>query len=176
MLLPRLFTSRLLLRPLDLGDAVRIRQLAGNRAVAATTLRIPHPYPEGAAEQFIGGLPSLLAAEKAACFGIVLQEEGLLCGCVGFDFELEHDRAELGYWVGVPYWGRGIATEAVNAAVEYGFGFFNLNRITASCFADNAPSLRVLEKCGFEREGVLRQHVKKWNRYTDLVACALLRR
>lgn len=164
-----------MLRPLDSADAPRIRELAGAAEVAAMTLRIPHPYPEGLAEAWIGTQPVLLATGRAVTFGVMVHGDPALCGCVGIELEALHRRGEIGYWLGVGYWNRGYATEAVTAATEFAFSFLNLERITALCFAENAASLRVLEKCGFRREGVLRRHILKNNVLCDVVACGLLR-
>ncbi len=86
----------------------------------------------------------------------------------------EHRRAELGYWIGVPHWGHGYATEAALAAVEYGFALLDLRRITCSHFGRNPASGRVMQKVGMTREGILRQHIQKWDVAQDLVLYAIL--
>jgi len=88
--------------------------------------------------------------------------------------EPDHRRAELGYWVGVPYWGNGYATEAARAVVKYGFGTLGLHRIFASHFANNPASARVLRKIGMRYEGRLRGHVLKWGEFLDLEMYGML--
>ena len=100
--------------------------------------------------------------------GIVLRESDTLCGGVGLRIESDHRRAELGYWIGVPYWGDGYATEASRALVDYGFGTLGLHRIFASHFANNPASARVLRKIGMRHEGSLRAHVLKWGEFLNL--------
>jgi RimJ/RimL family protein N-acetyltransferase len=93
---------------------------------------------------------------------------------VGLHIAEAHRRAELGYWIGVPFWGRGYATEAARAAVAFGFETLRLNRIYAHHFAGNTASQRVLEKIGMRHEGRSRQHIQKWDRFVDLENYALL--
>ena len=84
-------------------------------------------------------------------------------------------RAELGYWIGVPFWGQGHATEAVAAVLAFGFGPLGLHRIHATVFPRNPASARVLEKSGFRREGLLRGYARKEGAFEDLVMYARLR-
>ena len=87
----------------------------------------------------------------------------------------EHDHAELGYWIGVPYWGAGYATEGARAVMQFGFETLSLNRIFASHFSRNPASGRVLQKIGMRYEGTLRRHLKKWDEYIDLECYGVLR-
>ncbi|HUO09410.1 MAG TPA: GNAT family protein [Phycisphaerae bacterium] len=183
---PTLYTPRLCLRPLTLADAKRVQHLAGDRRVAATTARIPHPYPDGAAEAWIESLPAL--AEKGTEFGVTLAgtrtpgrendptETGYLIGCVGLytHGDPAHARALLGYWIGVPYWNKGFATEAANAVLGYGFTRRGFNRIGAEHYVHNPASGRVMEKLGMTREGVLRQYHQKWDHFVDVVSYSIL--
>src|SRR5262245_36969038 len=137
MVQPTLQTTRLLLRPYNLADAADLVRLAGAREVAATTLRIPHPYREQDALDFIASCPE--EAGKISRFAITLREGGQLCGGIGLriDSAPNEQSAELGYWLGVAYWGLGYATEAARAMVRYGFESFGLHRIYATHFAHN---------------------------------------
>jgi len=86
-----------------------------------------------------------------------------------------HDRAELGYWVGRPYWGRGYATEAGLGLLAHSFGVLRLNRVFAIHYSRNPASGRVLQKLGMRQEGVMPQHIKKWGVYVDAVCYGVLR-
>lgn len=169
---PELRTGRLLLRAFRRGDIPDIVRLAGAREVAATTLRIPHPYTEADAERFL----DLIATDRSFgfAFAITLLEMGQLCGAVGLHPDPVHPRAELGYWIGVPYWGRGYATEAARAVLAYGFNALKLHRIWANHFKGNTASARVLQKLGMSYEGCSREHVEKWGRFIDLENYAIL--
>jgi ribosomal-protein-alanine N-acetyltransferase len=172
---PVLLTDRLRLRPFTAADAAAVRRLAGDFAVADTTLSIPHPYDEGVAEGWVASLPAAFAEGRQAVFGITDRTTGELLGAIGLVLRREHDRAELGYWIGRPLWGRGLATEAARAVLEYGFRTLGLHRIHACHFARNPASGRVLAKIGMHLEGTARAHVMRWGQYEDLVQYGILR-
>ena len=161
-------TERLTLRPYALTDIPSLVPLIGAREVAATTLRIPYPYTESYAQDFIASAQEDLATGKCVRLGIILRESGTLCGGIGLVIEAEHRRAELGYWIGVPYWGKGYATEAARAVVKYGFGTLGLHRIFASHVPNNPASGKILQKIGMRHEGRFRAHVLKWGEFVDL--------
>jgi RimJ/RimL family protein N-acetyltransferase len=117
---PILATDRLLLRPFTLADASMVQRLAGDYAVAATTL-LPYPYPDGLAEIWIASLREGIDRGEIAAFAVTLAGEGGLIGGVRLQIDRGHARGELGFWVARPCWGRGYATEAVRAVIEYGF-------------------------------------------------------
>jgi len=167
-------TARLVLRPYSLADVPDLVRLAGAREVAATTLRIPHPYREQDAVDFVAACRPDADAGLCARFAITLRDNAQFCGGVGLRLELDHHRAELGYWLGVPYWGRGYATEAAQAVVRYGFNTLGLRRIHASHILDNPASGRVLQKIGMRREGCLRGHICKWDEFHDLELYGML--
>jgi [ribosomal protein S5]-alanine N-acetyltransferase len=156
-------TARLTLRPPALADAPAVQTLAGAWEVAVNTLLIPHPYPDGAAEEWI-------AHTGPHTFVI---DDGELVGCMGLRVK-DHGIAEIGYWVGMPFWGRGYATEAGRAVLRYGFQECGLQRIFAGHFARNPASGRVLQKIGMTYEGTLRRHELKWGEYQDLVFYGIL--
>lgn len=172
---PVLETPRLVLRALSLADAPQVQQLAGVREVADTTLSIPHPYENGLAEAWIGSLADLYARRQQVVFAITARPAGHMVGAIGLVLRPAHDRAELGYWIGKPFWGHGYATEAAAAVLRYGFDVLGLNRIHACHFARNPASGRVLEKVGMRPEGISRQHVRRWGRFEDLVQYGMLR-
>jgi RimJ/RimL family protein N-acetyltransferase len=165
---PRLATNRLVLRGFTLRDVSRVTRLVRDRAIADTTLAIPHPYEESAAREWISTHAEALRKGEGLNLAVVLRETGDLIGAVGLRLALRHRRAELGYWIGKPFWNQGYATEAARCLVAYGFDQLGLNRIFAFCFTRNPSSGRVLEKIGMSHEGRLRQHVQKWDVFEDL--------
>jgi RimJ/RimL family protein N-acetyltransferase len=167
-----LTTERLLLRSFTGADAPDLQRLINAREIALNTLRIPFPYPEGEAERWISTHDT---ASDDHVFAVTQREDGALVGCVGLHVKPDHDHAELGYWIGVPFWGRGFASEAAAAVVRFGFETLLLNRIFAMHFSRNPASGRVLQNIGMKYEGRLRQHMKKWDEYVDLEAYGMLR-
>ena len=173
---PVLRTTRLHLRPPEPGDATRIRLLAGDRMVADTTSSIPHPYPDGAAEIWISGRKPDWDAGIGATFAIVKTSQDLLVGVVGLTIHSAHSQAELGYWIGVPYWGRGYATEASTALVDFAFTVLQLHRVQATHYTRNPASGRVMQKLGMTFEGILREVTKKGDHFEDVAFYAVLAR
>ncbi len=171
--IPTLRTSRLLLRPFAPLDAARVRLLAGAPEVASTTLKIPHPYEEGMAEAWIAGHGAAWTAREHLTLAITAGSEGLVGG-VGLHLALEHRRGELGYWIGVPYWNRGYATEACVAVLAYGFDELGLHRVLARHVERNPASGRVMRKLGMTHEGRMREHVLKWDRFETLEVYGIL--
>ncbi|MGB5674838.1 MAG: GNAT family N-acetyltransferase [Gemmatimonadota bacterium] len=171
---PTLATERLLLRPFTLADAEALQRLAGAEEIADTTLNIPHPYADGLAEAWIESHADAFRDRERVVLAIT-DSNAVLVGAISLRLDLGHRRAELGYWIGLPFWGRGYATEAVVAMVEYGFKELGLNRIFAHHLARNPASGRVLEKAGFVHEGFHRAAVLKNGRFEDLHSFAVLR-
>lgn len=172
---PVLKTERLTLRLFEPEDAAAVERLASSYEVALNTLSIPHPYPEGAAAEWIASNEKAFEEGRIINFAIVVRETGELAGSIGLVMTPQHDKAEIGYWVGVPYWNRGYATEAGKALIDYGFREWNLNRIDAGHFDRNPSSGRVMQKLGMQYEGRLRQSIKKWDEYLDVEYYAILR-
>ena len=172
--MPILETSRLVLRPFAPADAPIVQRLAGDREVAATAMTIPHPYEDGVAEAWIETRAPKWEAREALVLAVTSEAEGLV-GTMSLQLKLAHRRAELGYWIGVPFWNRGYATEAAGAVITYGFDALGLNRIEARHFTFNPASGRVLAKVGMTREGILRQRVLKGDTLEDLALYAILR-
>jgi RimJ/RimL family protein N-acetyltransferase len=167
-------TDRLVLRPLQQDDALIVQKLAGEKDVASTTRLIPHPYPPGAAEEWIGTLPEQYERAEAITWGVAMQD-GPLLGTIRLVLCTSDNNAELGYWIGKPFWNNGYCTEAARAVIAYGFDVLGLERIFANYFARNPASARVLIKLGLQQEGLLRRHRRKFGRYEDLIVCGLLK-
>jgi len=172
---PELSTSRLLLRPFRLSDAAEVQRLAGSREVAATTALIPHPYPDGAAESWFKTQEEERQAGTSLVYAICLKSSGALLGAISIKIDRESRHAEMGYWIGVPYWGHGYCTEAAEALLEHAFHGLELERVFAHHFKTNPASGRVMEKLGMSCEGCLRRHFFKWGDYIDLMIYGILR-
>ncbi len=166
-----LHTPRLLLRTYTQADIPELLPLIGAREIAATTLRIPHPYSQKDAEDLVAHAHESDGVRLA----VRLKDAGTFVGGVGLRLEFDHHRAELGYWIGVPYWGNGYATEAAGALVRYAFDELKLNRVYASHVPDNPASGKILLKLGMKREGYMRGHILKWKKYEDLVMYGMLK-
>jgi [ribosomal protein S5]-alanine N-acetyltransferase len=167
-------TERLVLRPYAFSDTQALIPLIGAREVAATTLRIPHPFSESDARDFVAQTQQDLSNGGDLRLGIIIRETDTLCGGVGLRIEADHRRAELGYWIGVPYWGNGYATEASRTLVKYGLETLGLHRIFASHVVKNSASARVLRKIGMRHEGCQRGHILKWGEFLDLEIYGML--
>jgi len=165
--------SRCTLRPWHKGDEVSLARYANNRNVSRNLRdRFPFPYTAADAEEWIG-----LTAGKTPTqhFAIVVDGSGV-GGIAAEPGEGERRRsAEVGYWLGEPFWGRGIATEALRAVTDYAFATFDVIRLEAGVFGWNPASARVLEKVGYTLEGRMRQAVVKDGRVGDRLLYALLR-
>ena len=146
--IPVLETKRLALRAPRLEDAKTVATLANDRRIAENTARIPHPYKTADAESFIGLVNK---SDGEATFLITLRDETVLGTCGVVDGE---QGAEVGYWLGVPYWGKGYATEALHALIDYAFTDLEQATLHAGARVTNPASRRVLEKCGFQWTGV----------------------
>lgn len=173
--LPTLTTQRLFLRPFALTDAPEVQRLASAREIADTT-RIPHPYPPDGATTWIARHQPAFDEGRGLELAVTLRETGALVGAVGIvSISRENCHAEIGYWVGLPYWRRGYCTEAARAVVQYAFDVMGLHRVTGHHLSRNPASGRVMEKIGMKHEGHLRQHVRKWEKFEDVEVWAVLR-
>lgn len=172
---PILETTRLVLRPFTLADASDVQRLAGARAIASTTLNIPHPYEDGMAEQWIRTHQERYEKGELVDFALVLRTNHIFLGAMELQINQQYASAELGYWIGQPFWRQGYCTEAARAVLGYGFEVLELNRVHASYLTRNPASRRVMQKIGMAYEGCLRQHIKKWDVFEDLALYGILR-
>ncbi len=173
--IPILETARLRLRPFTPGDAPTVRALAGDARVAATTANIPHPYPEGLAERWIGRQAEKAARGEFYTWAIAREEDDALLGAISLGVDAAHRRAEIGYWLGVPHWNRGYTTEAARRVVAFGFEGLGLNRVQSTHLPRNPASGRVMEKAGLRYEGLLRGYIVKDGTPEDIAIYALTR-
>jgi ribosomal-protein-alanine N-acetyltransferase len=166
-------TQRLELRPFRIRDAVRVHQLLQDPQISQSTLRVPYPYLEGMAERWIATHQTIFYEDRGAVFAICLPEAEVI-GVISLDLDRENQAAELGYWLGVGYWGQGYCTEAATALVRYGFEVLSCHRIHARRLESNSQSGRVLEKVGFRQEGRLLDAVFKEGGFRTVILHALI--
>lgn len=161
----RLSGERCTVRPWHIGDIESLLRHANNIHVAKQLRdRFPHPYTRSAAVAFVRHATSQPHPQNLA-----IDVDGHAAGAIGYvpGTDVERYSAEVGYWLGESLWGRGIVTEALTMLTAYLFDEMNLLRLFALPFADNRGSMRVLEKAGFVREGILRSSSVKYGEPRD---------
>jgi RimJ/RimL family protein N-acetyltransferase len=158
---PILETERLTLRPFRPDDASRIQELAGDKDIASTTIEIPHPYRLEDGLSWISTHQKQFNEGCQIIYAATLTGTGELVGAIDLRIEKVHKRAEMGYWVGKPYWNRGY--------------WLGLNRIHARHFVRNPASEKVLQKTGMKYEGTLGQYFIKWGKFEDVKLYAILK-
>jgi RimJ/RimL family protein N-acetyltransferase len=164
--------ERVTLRAWRPSDAPSLAKHANNRKVASQLRdRFPHPYTLADARQFI---EAVSGARPTTLFAMVVDSEAV--GGIGFSpgADVERFSAEVGYWLAEPYWGRGITVDAIRLMSTYAFETCNMLRLFALPFADNARSIRVLEKSGYTREALLRSSSVKYGEIRDQALYALI--
>lgn len=149
---PVIETRRLLLRPFTLSDAGEVQELAGKREVAETTSYIPHPYEDGMAEAWIASHSVAWADRTRVAYAIEAKDSGRLIGAVSLS-KIDKTNAELGYWIGLPFWGNGYCTEAAKKLLEVAPMEFGIFDIRAVHLLANPASGRVLQKLGLSHAG-----------------------
>ena len=161
----RKLEEKIKIRPLKLSDKAELAKLANNKKIW-DNLRdyIPYPYTERDAEFFIN-----LTKDKVPKQTFGIEYNGELSGVIGLVVQKDvyQKSAEIGYWVGEPFWGNGIATKAVELISKYGFDKLDLNRIFGGVFEYNITSMKVLEKNGYEKEGIFKNAIVKNNKVYD---------
>lgn len=165
------------LSPVQTGDRDALVEHLQEREIARNTLRIPFPYTEDEADAWIEKRIAHRREQPAEVTFAIRTPEELLIGVIGAE---DHEvgtshRANLGYWLAKPYWGRGLMTTAARRFVQYAFGPLGLSRLTAEVLPWNEASCRVLEKVGFRYEGRLRNHHEKNGVLVDALHYGLLR-
>ena len=155
---PPLRSARLILRPLERTDAPTVAELAGDWQLARWTADIPHPYDAAMARDFIAWAQDELTGQRRFFFAMVARASGDLVGVISLTRN-GADEGEIGYWVGLPYQGRGFAREAAGAMIAMAFEALALRRVVAACRPDNERSWRVMESCGMRYV----EDVRRWS-------------
>jgi RimJ/RimL family protein N-acetyltransferase len=154
-------------------DVQSLQQQANNINISRFLFdRFPHPYTVADAEKFVSGHQN-----QYRLTNFVIAVNGSLAGVIEFKpgEDVYSKRAQLGYWLGEDFWGRGIMTEAIKLITGYTFEHFDLVRIQATVNSNNLASMRVLEKAGFVKEGILKNGIVKYGEVMDEHLYALLK-
>ena len=141
-------TERLMLRRPTLADVKAIAHLANDRRIAENTRRLPHPYSQDHAIEFVRAIAN---DKRETVF--LIENNFTPIGVVGIDWR-QADAPELGYWLGVEHWGQGFGTEAARAVIDFFFDEFSLEQLFSGARVANPSSRNILEKCGFQWSGV----------------------
>jgi [ribosomal protein S5]-alanine N-acetyltransferase len=162
------------LRPLVADDAQRISALAGDRAISDNMLSLPHPFPLPEVRRFVESCQHDERIGRGVHRAMVDANE--LVGVVAVrDIDSANRTAELSFWVGKPFWGRGVATRGATQMIRIAFEYHAINRLAAHAFVGDAASERVLQTVGFQHEGIERERILKYGKFMDVSLCALLR-
>ena len=149
---PILLSERLVLRAPNHDDIDALAHLANNAKIATMVSRMPHPYTAADADAFVRRAAN--GAIGKAVYAITKADDGRFLGCCGIEQGEENPAcAELGYWLGEPFWNRGFATEAAQVLVDMAFRSGGIEMIDARCRVVNTGSRRVIQKCGFQFQG-----------------------
>ena len=166
---PILSTTRLILSQPTVADTEDvILQMNSTSEISENTLTLPFPYHKQHADYWFQMAEFSFKKKEAFIFGIREKENLKLIGAVGLHLDVTNNKAEVGYWLGKSFWNKGYVSEALQKIVEFGFEELHLNKIYASHFPHNPASGKVLQKNGFEFEGILKQEVLKNGQFLDL--------
>ncbi|OAN11249.1 acetyltransferase [Photobacterium jeanii] len=146
---PLLTTDRLILRPFQLSDALTVQKLAGDPNIANGTINVPHPYGDGMAGQWIGKHVAGWQSQVSAIYAITLKSSHQVVGCVGLH-NIDGEQAQLGYWIGVPFWGNGYCTEAAHRLLHFGFDKLHLKAVSSRHLSREEAAGKVLRKIGMK--------------------------
>ncbi len=172
---PTLRTPRLLLRPWTLADAPDVQRICNDPLVVRGLMRMAYPLSLEEAEKYLAARINNKLDGCDRAFAFAVTADGAIVGYCSLRTQDAHTRAEMGYWMGREFWGRGYITEACGEVLRFGFQDLKLRRVSADYFRSNTASGRVLEKLGFTIEGCQRRHIVRPDRIEDLVLAGLLR-
>lgn len=170
---PIIETERLILSQLEERDIPFIVEYLQHRIYSDFTSNIPYPYTRADAEFWLKMSKDVFENNTGYTFGI-RNKDGHIIGAIGLH-DRDDDKAELGYWIGIPYWNKGYVTEAAKAIVDFGFKELGFNKIFATHLPHNPASGKIMEKIGMEQEAVLKQETKKDGEYFDLIMYSIFK-
>ncbi len=168
--------ERIKLRKLKLSDAEDIYENLQDKEMVKWTLNIHWPYKKQDAIKWIRKTHYKIKNKEEYGFAIVLKTENKVIGAVSLmHIDWKNKNAELGYWLGKKYWGKGLMTEAVKLVLKFAFEKLKLHRVYANLFEENVASRRVLEKSGFKLEGVARECRFRYNKWHNELKFGILK-
>lgn len=173
---PELSTTRLHLRKVTAADIPSLVKYANNKAISDNLLTLPHPYTEEDAIFWLNFVLQGFRNRERFVFAVALKESPDLIGAIGLHPTPRHNTAEMGYWLGEPFWGKGLMTEAVGAVLKFGFEELALNKIYATHFTNNPASGKVMVANGMIKEGELAEQYKVGDEYASITQYRLLKR
>jgi len=169
-------TKQFILRPFRMGDAKSVIKYAGDKLIARNLPNLPHPYTKKDAKWWLTRQINFRRQKNPEEVVFAIEINGEAVGSIGLHKINYKHKAELGYWLGREYWGRGIMTNVVKKVVNFGFRDLKLNRIYARVFLSNKGSARVLEKNRFKCEGIANKDIKKGNKFVDAYIFAKIKK
>ena len=172
-MLERIIGERVILRRLRMSDADAITEYCKDLMLSRYTQNIPYPYKKKDAVWFVNHCAKEWKNKTGFVYAIEFQKKPI--GVISL-YPRGSDSAEMGYWVGRPYWGQGVTTEAAKLVLKEGFNLLKLHKIYATHHPKNPASGKVMQKIGMKYEGLLREHVKAKGKYWDLCYYGILRK
>lgn len=173
---PELTTSNLRLRQIRLSDISSLLSYCNNKKISDQIINIPYPYREEDAVYRINFVLQGFKNKERYVFAISLKDREELIGEIGLHIDKGNNCAQVGYWIAEPFWGKGIATEALAAILKFGFETLQLNKIYATHYPENAPSGKVMLKNKMVKEAEMRAHYKIDGVYKDVIQYRLTKK
>ncbi|MFJ7666172.1 GNAT family N-acetyltransferase [Lysinibacillus sp. NPDC097195] len=167
-------TERLLLRLFKDTDAQQVSHYCNNYNIYKSTLNLPFPYTLACAQTWIANHEKHYDLDKMFEFAITDKQSGQLFGAIGISNHQQYKNGEIAYWIAEEHWGKGYATEAAKALIEFVFTEKNYHRVYARYFKSNPASGKIMEKCGMHYEGTLKDHIYKNGTFEDIVFYGIL--
>lgn len=164
---PIIKTKYFILRPFKMSDAELVAKNVNNKTTYRNTLAIPYPYAIKDAKQWLRRVINNRRKKIPESMVFAIEINGKAVGSISINEIKQEHKAEIGYWLGEKYQGRGIMTQAIKEITKYGFRELKFCRIYAQVFPFNRGSIRVLEKNGYKFEGTLKKGIKKNNKFFD---------
>ncbi|MCD6226865.1 GNAT family N-acetyltransferase [Candidatus Micrarchaeota archaeon] len=169
--------ERIILKKLRLSDALDIYKNLQDKEMVKWTLNIPWPYKKQDAVKWIRNTHYRIKKREEYVFGIILKDGDKLIGAISLmHIDWKNKNAEVGYWLGRKYWGKGYATEAVKLILKFAFRRLRLHRVWAGLFEENIASRRVLEKAGFKLEGIMKECRYRYNKWHNELKFGILKK
>ena len=168
-------TKKFILRPYRKGDEESLGKHINSKEVSRFMSTVPFPYKMSDAHYWIKHNSKLDKLKNKKEINFAIEISNSVVGGIGLMHIAKNHKAEIGYWLGRKYWGKGIMTEAIKIIVDYAFNQLKLRRVYAKAFIKNKPSVRVLEKNDFKLEGILKKELPKNNKFFDVYIYAKIK-